>query len=206
MNFATKNKIKKYVTRSVVLLVVSFVCMILVSHRTKNNTAHALDCSVVMQGISTGLKLGGYLTPIDQPFKAGDNYLKECRNQAIRENDPAYQSQDVNLGVKQGLKETVAKVEAEGNKHGSIFGINVNVTDWNSLILLLQAIPPILMWVVGVISVIFVIVGGIMYVTSAGSPDAAKRAKSTIVMALAGLVVAISSLAIYNLVVRAIVG
>lgn len=90
--------------------------------------------------------------------------------------------------------------------HSNIFGISVSLTDFGSLGAILLAIPKILMWVVGVISVIFVIVGGIQYIASAGSPDAIKRAKSTIVMALAGLAVAVGSLAIYGLVIKAIAG
>lgn len=46
---------------------------------------------------------------------------------------------------------------------------------------------------VGVGAVIFVIIGGIQYVTSAGNPEGIKKAKRTITFALAGLVIAISA-------------
>lgn len=47
-------------------------------------------------------------------------------------------------------------------------------------------------WVVGIaglVSVIFIVIGGISYVTSAGNPDQIKKAKSTILYALIGLII-----------------
>jgi len=45
--------------------------------------------------------------------------------------------------------------------------------------------------VVGIICVIFIIVGGIRYATSGGDPEKVKSAKNTILYALIGLVIAI---------------
>lgn len=49
----------------------------------------------------------------------------------------------------------------------------------------------ILSWIVGLISIIMIIIGGFKFVTSGGAPDKAKSARSTIVYALIGLVVVV---------------
>ncbi len=55
-----------------------------------------------------------------------------------------------------------------------------------------------LLFVVGTISVIMIIVGGIRYTLSAGDGNAIKGAKDTILYAVIGLVVAFASYAIIN--------
>ena len=57
--------------------------------------------------------------------------------------------------------------------------------------LLLLALVDNLLRIAGLIAVIFVIYGGIMYATSQGSPDQTAKAQTTIISALAGLVIAI---------------
>ncbi len=51
----------------------------------------------------------------------------------------------------------------------------------------------ILSWVVGALSVLAFVIAGFLYVISAGSPDKAKRAKNTIIYAVAGLIVAFTA-------------
>lgn len=53
----------------------------------------------------------------------------------------------------------------------------------------------------GLVSVIFTIVGGVRYITSAGQPEAIKSAKNTITYALVGLVVAIMAYGIVSFVI-----
>ncbi len=48
-----------------------------------------------------------------------------------------------------------------------------------------------LIYIAGIISVIFVLVGAFMYVTSGGNPQNTKKAKDTILYALVGLVITI---------------
>jgi hypothetical protein len=55
-------------------------------------------------------------------------------------------------------------------------------------------------WFVGVLSVIFLIVGGIMYATSFGQPDRLRTAKNAITWSVAGLLIAMSAYAIVTLV------
>ncbi|MEO6109511.1 MAG: hypothetical protein ABIP50_00685 [Candidatus Saccharimonadales bacterium] len=62
----------------------------------------------------------------------------------------------------------------------------------------------VLLFVIGAISVIMLIVGGIRYTISAGDSTAVTAAKSTIMYALIGLVVAFLAFAIVNWVLGAI--
>jgi hypothetical protein len=85
-------------------------------------------------------------------------------------------------------------VIAEDNKTQVCTGANLgggstcddsgNVTKVTKLIL------NVLSWVVGVISVIMIMIGGFMYITSAGDATKAGKGKSTITYAIIGLIVA----------------
>lgn len=57
----------------------------------------------------------------------------------------------------------------------------------------------------GVIAVIFVIIGGVSYMTSAGDPGKAKKAKDTILYALIGMVICVLAFAIVNFVILKII-
>lgn len=58
-----------------------------------------------------------------------------------------------------------------------------------------------LLWVLGIIAVIMIIIGGIRYTTSNGDSSGLKSAKDTITYAVIGLVVAILAYSIVNFVV-----
>lgn len=58
--------------------------------------------------------------------------------------------------------------------------------------------------IVGLLSVIFIALGGFKYVTSAGDPQGTQKAKNTILYALVGLVVAISANVLINFVMSRI--
>ncbi len=67
-----------------------------------------------------------------------------------------------------------------------------NVLGSNSDIpLVLLAVVDDLLRIAGLVAVVFVIYGGIMYATSQGSPDQTSKAQSTIINALVGLVIAV---------------
>jgi hypothetical protein len=59
-------------------------------------------------------------------------------------------------------------------------------------------------WMVGVLSVIFIIIGGFKYVTSGGDPKNTASAKNTILYAVVGVVVAILAFAIVNFVIEGV--
>ncbi len=62
----------------------------------------------------------------------------------------------------------------------------------------IKIVVNVLLFVIGVISVIMIIVGGFRYVTSAGNPSAVTGAKNTIIFAVIGLVIAFLAFAIVN--------
>lgn len=59
----------------------------------------------------------------------------------------------------------------------------------------------VLLYVVGVLSVLMIIVGGIMYAVSAGDSGTVTRAKNTLLYAIVGLAVAFFAYAIVNWVI-----
>jgi hypothetical protein len=63
-----------------------------------------------------------------------------------------------------------------------------------------HAIANALIFVVGAMSVIMVIIGGLKYVISMGHPKRVEGAKNTILYAIVGLVVALCAYAIANFV------
>lgn len=64
----------------------------------------------------------------------------------------------------------------------------------------------ILLHIIGLVAVAFVIYGGIRYIISQGNPGDLQTAKSTIVRALIGLVIAIASVFILNFLVVNVLG
>jgi len=64
----------------------------------------------------------------------------------------------------------------------------------------IKSIVNILLFVIGAISVIIIIIGGIRYVTSAGDSNQISGAKNTILYAVVGVVIALMAYAIVNFV------
>lgn len=69
-----------------------------------------------------------------------------------------------------------------------------------------ESIVSIMLFVIGAISVIVIVVGGILYVTSTGDAAKTKRAKDTILYAVVGLVVSILAYSIVKFVIEGVVG
>lgn len=76
----------------------------------------------------------------------------------------------------------------------------VDVYSFNGFIKLGQNAISILMYIAGILAVIFILVGAFQYVTSTGDPSRAEAAKRTITLAVAGLILALSAYAIVNLI------
>lgn len=85
-----------------------------------------------------------------------------------------------------------------------IFNQEVSLNSFDSLGAILTGLLQLALFAVGAISVIFIIIGGIQYITSSGSPDAIKKAKSTLVFAVVGLALAISASLIINFTIGAL--
>ena len=72
------------------------------------------------------------------------------------------------------------------------------VGDANSLV---KNVVNIILWVVGILSVIMLVWGGIKYTTSAGDTNKVTSAKNTIIYAVIGLIISIMAYAIVNFVI-----
>ena len=74
---------------------------------------------------------------------------------------------------------------------------------------LMQRIRDILsavyLWI-GIIAVVFIVIGGISYMTSQGNPEKIKRSKSTILYSLCGLIITLAAFAITNFTIGALYG
>jgi hypothetical protein len=66
---------------------------------------------------------------------------------------------------------------------------------------MIQIVINILLYILGMVAVIMIVIGGIRYTTSNGESSAIKSAKDTILYAVIGLIVAILSYTIVNFVV-----
>lgn len=66
---------------------------------------------------------------------------------------------------------------------------------------LLKTVVNTLLFVLGMVAVVMIVIGGIRYTTSNGDAGSIKSAKDTILYSVAGLVVAILSFAIVNFVI-----
>ena len=65
---------------------------------------------------------------------------------------------------------------------------------------LIKTIVNVLLWAVGILSVIMIIFSGFRYITSAGDAAKTKSAQSTLTYAVVGLIVAVFAWAIVNIV------
>ncbi len=78
------------------------------------------------------------------------------------------------------------------------------ISSLNDVWLIVAAIIEILLRVAALVAVIFVIYGAVSYTISQGEPDKTSRAKSTIINALVGLAIAVTSAAIVAFIAKSI--
>jgi len=67
---------------------------------------------------------------------------------------------------------------------------------------LIKTVVNVLLWAVGILSVIMIIFSGLRYITSAGDASKTKSAQSTLTYSVVGLIVAIMAYAIVNMVIN----
>jgi type IV secretion system pilin len=63
---------------------------------------------------------------------------------------------------------------------------------------MVKTVINILLYVLGIISVVMIVIGGIRFATADGDPSGVKSARNTVVYSVVGLVVALLSFAIVN--------
>jgi hypothetical protein len=69
---------------------------------------------------------------------------------------------------------------------------------------IVRTIINVIVYIVGLLAVIMIIYGGILYTTSAGDPGKVKKAKDTILYGIVGLVIAVLAFAIVNFILGAV--
>lgn len=100
-----------------------------------------------------------------------------------------------------GLPTTSGGSGAAGSLFGGInFGTGGNLNSFEGVRIVMVNAMQILLLAVGALSVIFVVVGGIQYIISAGNGSGIENAKKTITYAIAGLILALSVTAIIQFV------
>ena len=67
---------------------------------------------------------------------------------------------------------------------------------------LIKTVVNILLWAVGILSVIMIIFSGFRYITSSGDASKTKSAQNTLIYSVVGLIVAIMAWAIVNMVIN----
>lgn len=94
---------------------------------------------------------------------------------------------------------------ARGNdQSGCLFG-NEPGCEGTDQTPIFKTITNVLLFIIGAISVIMLIIGGIRYTTSNGDQQAVQNAKNTILYAVVGLVIAILAFAAINFVIGSFV-
>ena len=64
-----------------------------------------------------------------------------------------------------------------------------------------QKIINVILYIIGILAVVMIIIGGIQYTTSAGDQNAVTKAKNTILYGIVGLVIAVLAYAIVSFVI-----
>ena len=77
----------------------------------------------------------------------------------------------------------------------------VDTTSLNGITQLITNITMLAFTAVGIVSVIFVIIGGLQLITAAGNPAGLKKARTTIIYAVGGLALAVGAGALGNFIV-----
>lgn len=92
------------------------------------------------------------------------------------------------------------KTTAVTNPNGSVSCNFSSFSFWppDNLLLIVLAILDMLLIIGGVVAVVFVIFGGVQYITSQGEPENTKHARGTIINALIGLVITIIAATFVN--------
>ena len=83
-------------------------------------------------------------------------------------------------------------------------GTDVSIGALNDSLVLIANVIRIILWFAGALSIIFIIVGGIFYVISAGDPGRLKRARDILTNVITGLVVILLGYAIVTFIANGI--
>ena len=94
--------------------------------------------------------------------------------------------------------------DAAGQITNGMNATNLNGGTANNLETVAKRIINVILYIVGILAVVMIIIGGVQYTTSAGDQAAVTKAKNTILYGLIGLAVAVLAYAIVNFVITKI--
>lgn len=117
---------------------------------------------------------------------------------------PVLQPVDVNAEFDKGLQDgaTSAQGKDQEGSAACLFGGEAGCAGDG----IFKTVTNVLLFIIGAISVIMLIIGGIRYVVSGGDSGAVTSAKNTILYAIVGIVVAILAYALVNFVIGSFSG
>ncbi len=139
-------------------------------------------------------------------FVSDEKMKAEATSTTKTTHKPAYcGKQYVTIGSEQVL------YHVYGDNNGACATASIAATDANrcegdstNLTKIVQTIINTITYVIGIIAVIMIILGGISYATSQGDAAKVKKGKDTILYGIIGLVIAILAYAIINFVLQAL--
>lgn len=105
---------------------------------------------------------------------------------------PVYAQSGDNLSIREGVDSSKSNDQAT-----CLFGTEDNCSGEG----VFKTITDVMLFIIGAVSVIMLIIGGIRYVVSGGDSTAVQNAKNTILYAIVGVVVALLAYAVINFVV-----
>lgn len=110
---------------------------------------------------------------------------------------PVASAETFNQGISDGSSAAQGKDQA-----ACLFG---NEAGCQGQTPIFKTITNVLLFIIGAVSVIMLIIGGIRYTVSAGDSSAVTAAKNTIMYAIVGIIVAILAYAVVNFVITSFV-
>ncbi|MDO4773875.1 MAG: hypothetical protein Q4A37_02000 [Candidatus Saccharibacteria bacterium] len=113
------------------------------------------------------------------------------------------------IAVAISLAPMTAAAAFEGGAPGGVnaargTGVPTNLANGDGS--LIQTIINVMLYAIGVISVIMLIIGGFRYVVSGGQKESVTAAKNTILYAIVGLLVALFAYAIVHFILQMVIG
>jgi len=74
----------------------------------------------------------------------------------------------------------------------------------NSLMTVVGNIVGVLLWIIGILAVLYLVYGGVLYITAGGEAEKATKGRTAITNAIIGIIIIVLALLIYNYVLGSV--
>ena len=149
--------------------------------------AVVITAPVFAEGLSDCTGSGNKYSGLNQQDTADTTYPVKC--QRVKDGDT--------------YKQFYGKTQADCAQLGTLASDPESCKS-NDLNQIIQMIVNAIIFVIGIVAVVMIILGGISYATSQGDPSKVKKGKDTILYGIIGLIVALLAYAIVNFVLGAL--